>query len=1124
MSRSWKLPKTAIAIVLAAGPLVAGPATTLAVAPGNDDFANAQVLGAPLPITAAGSNVDATAESGEPSHGGQPAAHSAWYAWTAPASARVVIDLCDGPLSANLGVYTGASVDGLTAVGDALHLAGCAGFGGGVRLDAEAGTTYHIAVDGYAGDQDAFELSIRASDPPANDDFASAQPLSGALPITAAGANVDATKEPSEPNHAGDNGGSSIWYTWTAPATATVLIDHCDADFGAVLAVYTGPALGSLTHVASRPDVFGCDPLPIAATAGTTYRIAVDGTNDLLGLNQGSIDLVIRAPEPPPNDAFADATVIDPVIPVVVSGTNVDASKEPGEPSHAGVAGGASVWFTWTAPVTNSITINTCGSDFDTLLAVYLGDDVAALTEVASNDDAPGNLCNYKSLVTFDGVAGTTYRIAVDGFFDATIGGMGSIELEIETRPANDDFAEAELLEGPLPISASGNNFHATKETGEPNHADNQGGASVWYSWTPDTSGLVSVDTCGSDVDNVVAVYTGDALDELVEIASQHGASCYPGSLVTFAAAAGTTYRIAVDGWYGTVVPGLTRGPYELHIGDPVLPPANDDFADAIALSGELPITASGETFVATKEPGEPDHAGNAGGASVWYSWTPATSQQVAIDTCGSGFDTVLGVYTGDLGALAEVASNDDGPLVGAFCNLTSLVVIDAVAGTTYHIAIDGFDGQEGGLEVRVRLPGAPANDDFANAQVLTGAIPLSVPGSTIEATREDGEPEHAGLEGGRSVWYAWTAPATEETQVNTCESGFDTVLAVYTGGSLAGLTPIASNDDHPACGSGSVVTFDAIAGTDYAIAVDGYAGGPFGAAVGDFTLALGPSAAPANDDFADAHVVDGALPSATPGSTPFATKEPGEPNHAGNAGGASVWFSWTAEHPMPVIVDTCAADFDTLLAVYTGDAVGELDLVAGNDDAPACGPASAVAFDAIGGQTYHIAVDGFDQFGAIQTGEFELTIRSACTLTINGDHAGLLTVAEGIACLDGASVSGPVRVRAGASLWSNGSDIAGPVSSSGSARVVLCSTTVSGPVRLEGASSVTLGDPDLGCAPNTIIGPVTVRDTAGPSVIAGNLITGSLACTGNVPPPVDHGVPNLVSGPAKGQCAVLAT
>jgi hypothetical protein len=68
----------------------------------------------------------------------------------------------------------------------------------------------------------------------------------------------------------------------------------------------------------------------------------------------------------------------------------------------------------------------------------------------------------------------------------------------------------------------------------------------------------------------------------------------------------------------------------------------------------------------------------------------------------------------------------------------------------------------------------------------------------------------------------------------------------------------------------------------------------------------------------------------------------------------------------------------------------------------------------------------------------------------------------------------------------------------------------------------VTIGNPVLGCAPNTIIGPVTVTGTAGWNVIAGNTITGPLACADNAPPPVNNGFGNTVVGPKSGQCRTL--
>ena len=100
-----------------------------------------------------------------------------------------------------------------------------------------------------------------------------------------------------------------------------------------------------------------------------------------------------------------------------MTGTNLLASLEPGEPNHAGVTGGKSLWYQWTATATGAITIDTLGSNFDTELAVYTGTAINALTIVAQNADVGGSPpYNVLSSVTFNPVVGTTYWIAVDGY------------------------------------------------------------------------------------------------------------------------------------------------------------------------------------------------------------------------------------------------------------------------------------------------------------------------------------------------------------------------------------------------------------------------------------------------------------------------------------------------------------------------------------------------------------------------------------------------------------------------------------------------------------------------------------------------------------------------------------
>jgi len=130
--------------------------------------------------------------------------------------------------------------------------------------------------------------------------------------------------------------------------------------------------------------------------------------------------------------------------------------------------------------------------------------------------------------------------------------------------------------------------------------------------------------------------------------------------------------------------------------------------------------------------------------------------------------------------------------------------------------------------------PPAPANDNFASAQVISGCSG-TVTGSNAGATREVGEPNHSPDNGGgnRSIWYQWTAPSTGSATITTAGSGFDTVMGVYTGTSVGSLTVVGKADDNSATDKTSTVTFNATAGTVYHIAVDGYnnsgSGGDFG-------------------------------------------------------------------------------------------------------------------------------------------------------------------------------------------------------------------------------------------------------------------------------------------------------
>ncbi len=116
---------------------------------------------------------------------------------------------------------------------------------------------------------------------------------------------------------------------------------------------------------------------------------------------------------------------------------------------------------------------------------------------------------------------------------------------------------------------------------------------------------------------------------------------------------------------------------------------------------------------------------------------------------------------------------------------------------------------------------GLPVNDKFSLA-IEPGCGVTSLTEANQFATAEGGEPAHAGSTAGGSLWYRFTAPASGILHLNTLGSDIDTVLAVYTGGSLGSLTPVGSNDNR-AVDLRSGLSVPVTGGTTYRLAVDGY-------------------------------------------------------------------------------------------------------------------------------------------------------------------------------------------------------------------------------------------------------------------------------------------------------------
>jgi hypothetical protein len=774
--------------------------------------------------------------------------------------------------------------------------------------------------------------------PPANDLFASAELVTGSS-VTASGTTVDASKETAEPNHRGYSGGRSIWYRWVAPADGTAVVSVSSSTYGTLVAAYTGLTVDGLTPVGTGGDLAG---LRFSAVAGQAYHIAIDTYGD-----GGPVELTLSLVDRPANDDFADAEELTGTSDSATGDTTA-ATREPGEPYPSYSYGAGSVWYEWTAPSDGAVAIDTAGSDFNTVLGVYTGDDVAGLVHVASNDDASSSTRTSK--VTFRSVAGTTYRILVDGYYTYDLGQV-QVSVDLQPPPPNDMFATPTLLPGEAAVTAGGSNAGASVEPGEPSHHGSwyySAQSSVWYSWTAPKSGSLTV-KAAAGFQTVLAVYRGESVSELTRVVNQPQDWNGGPEQIRVRVEAGVTYSIVVDGY--AYYSNQATGEFSLSL-TLIDSPPNDDFDDAEVVLG-LEAQVEGSNVGATQEPCEPVHDDNYYDPSVWYEWTAPASGGVTLDTTGSAFNTVLGIYTGDaLCELVRVPTTRTSP-----ANVPAKRRFRAAAGVTYRIAVDGAGARWGDFKLSFDYTAPPANDMFAAAEILTGET-ASTTGDNIGATGEGGEPNPGGT-AGASVWYAWTAPKTGLAVLQLPTDDFDPGLTVYTGDAVDALTPVSGGSD----GYG-LYTFRADEGTTYRIAVHG---GDLPSR-GEFSLALEVLDAPPNDDFANAIELTGSAPTVD-GTTTGGTREPNEPYHgysyyaADNT--ASVWYEWTAPSSGKVTLSRSPASWAQALAVYTGDSLGSLSRIASDYyDTP--------SFQAVEGTTYRIAVAGA---GHRPDGGFALTL-----------------------------------------------------------------------------------------------------------------------------------------------------
>ncbi len=848
-----------------------------------------------------------------------------------------------------------------------------------------------------------FVLVAQAGVRPHNDDFANRAPITGSW-VTVSGNNRYATREAEEPTQ----GDKSLWWSWMAPTSGvyTVTAFGQPGQFSAWLGVYTGSALTNLGLVADYSPVGGelayTDRVAFHAVAGTAYAIAVstisgqggglslsvvptapptvtitsptnnptfyvgdsltlsadasdsDGmvsnvefylddalvwafTNepyvcsvtvgpwnhrlrvqatDNLGVTTISSEVQFLGRYPPPsNDDFDHRAQITGSW-VSVTDNNLLASREPGEPTQ----GDKSLWWSWMAPTSGVYTVTAFGQlgQFSAWLGVYTG---SALTNLGLVDDySPvGGELAYTDRVVVHATAGTAYAIAV-----STVSGIG----------------------GGLSLSVVPTAPPTVTITSPPNNPTFYVGDSVTLSAdASDSDGLVTN----------VEFYMDYALVGTV--------TNRPYVLSLSVTNAPLSYRLWVK---ATDNCGVTTVSSEVQFLVTYPPPANDDFADRIPITGSW-VTVSGDNRYGTREPGEPTQ----GDKSAWWSWTAPTSGVYTVTAVGLPglFWPALDVYTGSV--LTKLSFLTNAICSGLDPTYSARVVIEATAGTAYVLAVGTVGGQGGGLSLSV-VPTAPPTVTITsptNNPTFYVGDPVIL---SADATDSDGTVTNVEF----YVDYAIVGTATNSPYVCTVSfpSGPEGHRLQVRATDNWGLTTVSSEVQ--------------------------------------FLITYPP---PGNDNFAGSIPITGSWVLAS-GDNSYATRELEEQTH----GDRSVWWSWTA--PTSGVYTVTAFDwsgrFTPSLDVFTGSALSGLTLVASATYNNSDDTRSARAeIEASAGTAYVMAVSTLSFFG----GGFSLSITTPALTGTPAKLDGLTKVEDGewrVILRTGASSVWGVEISTNLTSW----------------------------------------------------------------------------------------------------------
>ncbi|MEQ1859663.1 MAG: Calx-beta domain-containing protein [Chthoniobacteraceae bacterium] len=674
---------------------------------------------------------------------GEPAHgfNSVWYSWTAPAGGLATFSLGGTSMMSQptVAVYSGTAIGSLTPVAQG---AGSASF------VATALTTYVIAITeaDQFGNPSAFTLGYSLN-------------AAGSL-ISIAGTSVSVTEDV-----AGGNLEVTLTRTGSTAGTSSVDFQTFD-DTAAAGSDYTA-STGTVTF--NPTDVTKTIAIPITndsmVEADERFTVELSNAQGAALSPNATTEIAVTiadddvVPAPPANDAFANAATLsgsNPIVAGFTDGATIEAG-EPGSPNQ-------SVWFKWTAPATGAATVSV--GDAGHTFNVFTGSSLADLTPVS----------NFIG-TTFSTASGTTFFIQVNAL-----------------SGANPNFVVTLNFTGAGVFRFATSGLEVNEDAGS---------ATITILRTNGSAGAVTVrfSTMGLTATSGADFTSSPATVNFADGITSQTASV-PISNDALLEGDETISLLLTDATGGALVGYGPGDIVALTINDDEDSPANDAFAGALGLSGPFG-TAFGDNSGASRQSGEPAHAGTGTGASIWFRWTAPATGAVTFSTAGSAISTAVAAYTGAaVNALTEVANSSGTP---------GEINFAATKGGIYVIAVDGTAASRGDITLTwdLVLPGViqfnPASYavDEASPSVMITVVrevgaddAVSVHFTTVDGSAIAGQ-DYTATSGDLNfadgeTTMTITVPLINDTLFETAE-GFSVVLSAPTNGATLGTATTAA-------------------------------------------------------------------------------------------------------------------------------------------------------------------------------------------------------------------------------------------------------------------------------------------------------------------------------------------